>query len=97
MIKSALSVYHWFVRLALTGSQVVARKPTGEEVVLETAERAVLEGGETASVPKNWVCSPGGSRRRRIQWRPPGSRSGKQFQLRRGNFPVPNAVDQVLK
>jgi hypothetical protein len=44
VIKSALSVYHWFVRQALTGSPVVARKPTGQEVVLETAELAVLEG-----------------------------------------------------
>jgi hypothetical protein len=44
VIKSALTVYHWFVRQALTGSQVVARKPTGEEVALETAELAVLEG-----------------------------------------------------
>jgi hypothetical protein len=44
VIKSALAVYHWFVRQALTGSSVVARKPTGEEVVLETAELSVLEG-----------------------------------------------------
>jgi hypothetical protein len=44
VIKSALTVYHWFVRQALTGNQVVARKPTGEEVALETAELAVLEG-----------------------------------------------------
>ena len=44
VIKSALAVYHWFVRQALTGNQVVARKPTGEEVALETAELAVLEG-----------------------------------------------------
>jgi hypothetical protein len=44
VIKSALSVYHWFVRQALTGSQVVARKPSGEEVTLETAELAVLAG-----------------------------------------------------
>jgi hypothetical protein len=44
VIKSALTVYHWFVRQALTGSQVVARKPSGEEVGLETAELAVLEG-----------------------------------------------------
>jgi hypothetical protein len=44
VIKSALTVYHWFVRQALTGSQVVARKPTGEEIGLETAELAVLEG-----------------------------------------------------
>ena len=44
VIKSALTVYHWFVRQALTGNRVVARKPTGEEVALETAELAVLEG-----------------------------------------------------
>lgn len=44
VIKSALAVYHWFVRQALTGSRVVARKPTGEEVALETAELTALEG-----------------------------------------------------
>jgi hypothetical protein len=44
VIKSALAVYHWFVRQAITGSRVVARKPTGEEVALETAELAALEG-----------------------------------------------------
>src|SRR6266704_3697070 len=44
VIKSALAVYHWFVRQALTGSRVVARKPSGEEIALETAELTVLEG-----------------------------------------------------
>ena len=44
VIKSALTVCHWFVRQALIGSKVVARKPTGEEVGLETAELAALEG-----------------------------------------------------
>ncbi len=44
VIKSALAVYHWFVRQALTGSRVVAHKPTGEEVAIETPELAVLEG-----------------------------------------------------
>ena len=44
VIKSALTVYHWFVRQALTGSQVVARKASGEEIALETAELASLEG-----------------------------------------------------
>jgi hypothetical protein len=44
VIKSALTVYHWFVRQAITGSHVIARKPTGEEVTLETAELAILEG-----------------------------------------------------
>src|SRR5258708_37943451 len=44
VIKSALAVYHWFVRQALIGSQVVARKPAGEEGALEKAELSVLEG-----------------------------------------------------
>jgi hypothetical protein len=44
VIKSALAVYHWFVRQALTGGRVVVRKPTGEEVAIETAELAILEG-----------------------------------------------------
>src|SRR5258708_33920651 len=44
VIKNALVVYHWFVRQALTGSRVVARNPTGEEVALETAELAMIEG-----------------------------------------------------
>jgi hypothetical protein len=44
VVKSALTVYHWFVRQALTGSRVVARKPSGEEVAIETAELALLEG-----------------------------------------------------
>src|SRR5436309_16127401 len=44
VIKNALAVYHWFVRQALTGGRVIARKASGEEVTLETAELAVLEG-----------------------------------------------------
>jgi hypothetical protein len=44
VIKSALAAYHWFVRQARMGGQIVARKSTGEEVTLETAELAVLEG-----------------------------------------------------
>jgi hypothetical protein len=44
VIKNALAVYHWFVRQAVTGGRVVARKPTGEEIVLETAELSALEG-----------------------------------------------------
>ncbi|MBZ5542567.1 MAG: hypothetical protein LAO07_02670 [Acidobacteriia bacterium] len=44
VIKNALGVYHWFVRQALTGARVIARKPTGEEVSLETRELASLEG-----------------------------------------------------
>jgi hypothetical protein len=52
VIKSALAVYHWFVRQAITGAQVVSRKPTGEEVTLETAELAVLEGKGNRLGPK---------------------------------------------
>ena len=52
VIKNALAVYHWFVRQALTGSRVVARKPTGEEVAIETAELAVLEGKGNRLGPK---------------------------------------------
>jgi hypothetical protein len=44
VIKNALTVYHWFVRQAITGSQVIARKPSGEEVALETAELSALAG-----------------------------------------------------
>jgi hypothetical protein len=44
VIKNALAVYHWFVRQAITGARVIARKPSGEEIALETPELAVLEG-----------------------------------------------------
>lgn len=44
VVKNAIAVYHWFVRHAITGARIVARKPTGEEVTLETAELAALEG-----------------------------------------------------
>lgn len=44
VIKNALAVYRWFVRQAVTGARIVARKQTGEEVTLETAELAALEG-----------------------------------------------------
>jgi hypothetical protein len=43
VIKNALAVYHWFVRQAVTGATVIARKPTGEEVKLETPELVSLE------------------------------------------------------
>jgi hypothetical protein len=44
VIKNALAVYYWFVRQALTGARVISRKPTGEEIALETAELSALEG-----------------------------------------------------
>lgn len=43
VIKNALAVYHWFVRQAVTGARVLARKPTGEEVELETPEMLAVE------------------------------------------------------
>ena len=52
VIKNALAVYYWFVRQAVTGARVVARKPTGEEVTLETAELASLEGQGYLLSPK---------------------------------------------
>ena len=44
VIKNALAVYNWFIRQAVTGARVVARKPTGEDVVRETAELSALAG-----------------------------------------------------
>jgi hypothetical protein len=43
VMRNALAVYSWFVRQVLTGARVVARKPTGEEVTLETPELAALD------------------------------------------------------
>ncbi len=43
VIKNAIAVYHWFVRQALVGARVFARKSTGEEVALETLELSALE------------------------------------------------------
>jgi len=43
VIKNAVAVYHWFIRQAVTGARVIARKPTGEEVELETPELTALE------------------------------------------------------
>ncbi len=43
VIKNALAVYHWFVRQLVTGARVVSRKPTGEEIELETPELTALE------------------------------------------------------
>jgi hypothetical protein len=44
VLKNALNVYQWFVRQALMGSKVIARKPSGEEVTLETVELSALAG-----------------------------------------------------
>jgi hypothetical protein len=52
VIRNALTVYHWYVRQALTGNQVIARKPTGEEVTFEAAELAILEGKSNKLSPE---------------------------------------------
>ena len=52
VIKNALAVYHWFLRHALTGACVLARKPTGEEVALETPELSALEGKSSRLSPE---------------------------------------------
>lgn len=52
VIKSALAVYHWFVRQALAGNRVVARKPAGEKVAIETPELAFLEGRREPPQPE---------------------------------------------
>jgi hypothetical protein len=52
VIKNALAVYHWFIRQAITGARVVARKPTGEEVSLEVTELAILEGKAQVLSPR---------------------------------------------
>lgn len=43
VIRNALAVYTWFVRQAMTGARVTARRATGEEVTLATSELRVLE------------------------------------------------------
>ena len=43
VVRNALAVYHWYVRQAVTGAQIVARKRSGEEVTLETPELSALE------------------------------------------------------
>ena len=44
VIKNALAVYQWFLRQYISGAEVVARKSTGEEVVLETPEFGAVQG-----------------------------------------------------
>jgi len=52
VLKIALAVYSWFVRQAVTGARVIARKPTGEEVTLETPELCSLESRGSKLIPK---------------------------------------------
>jgi hypothetical protein len=52
IIRNALAVYHWFVRYSLIGARIVARKPSGEEVQLETPELAALSAKGHRLSPK---------------------------------------------
>jgi hypothetical protein len=54
VIKNALAVYDWFVRNALLGARVVARRPSGKEVALETPELAALESKRQRLRPKEY-------------------------------------------
>jgi len=62
VIKSALAVYHWFVRQALTGSSVVARKSTGEEVTSKPQNWPFWKARAKSWSRKNWACSQSTSR-----------------------------------
>jgi hypothetical protein len=52
VIKNALAVYYWYVRQAVTGARVVARKPSGEEVTLQTPKLAALEAQANLLSPR---------------------------------------------
>lgn len=44
VLKSAITVYHWFLRQTLTGNRVISRSQSGQETALQTPELALLEG-----------------------------------------------------
>ena len=52
VIKNALAVYHWFVRQILTGAKITSRRPSGEEIVLETPELGALESKASFMTPE---------------------------------------------
>jgi hypothetical protein len=52
VIKNALAVYHWFVKQIITGARITARRPTGEEVTLETPELGALESKAIHMTPE---------------------------------------------
>jgi hypothetical protein len=52
VLKNALAVYHWFVRQTISGARITARKPSGEEVTLETPELAILESKASRMTPE---------------------------------------------
>ncbi len=52
VIKNALSVYWWYVKQRITGAKVTARRPSGEEVMLETPELGILESRSGLLTPE---------------------------------------------
>ena len=84
VIKNALAVYHWFVRQAITGARIVARKPTGEEVALETPELAALEARGQLLTPREL----GLLAKRLSQARDPGEAAQLKERLTRGFYGI---------
>ncbi len=52
VIKSALAVYRWFIAQVVAGARITARKPSGEEVSLETPELGALESKAALLTPE---------------------------------------------
>lgn len=52
VIRNALAVYHWFVKQTMVGARITARKPSGEEVTLETPELGALESKASLMTPE---------------------------------------------
>ena len=52
VIKNALAVYHWFVKQIVTGAKITSRRPSGEEIVLETPELGALESKASLLIPE---------------------------------------------
>jgi hypothetical protein len=52
VIKNALAVYRWFIAQTVSGARITARKPSGDEVSLETPELGVLESKAALMTPK---------------------------------------------
>lgn len=52
VLKSAITVYHWFIRQAVSGNRVVSRSQSGHEISLQTPELALLEGKSHRLAPQ---------------------------------------------
>jgi len=52
VIRTALAAYRWVVQQAISGSTILARKPSGDEVTLTTPELQRLEGKGRKLSPK---------------------------------------------